>query len=1728
MSNEQGNIDYFKDVVPQPKNEELTIPKFESPLDNTGLVGEQVPGINITPTVDYFQDITTNNEVRKAIESSPGGILTQNKSKEILPKVEEELRAQETSLLYGLTPSMQQHLDNTKLFKDIGSKYKFHEYSIDTREAYTALNDGTLIPKYPTFLSGVNNQELHAQNQTTFDKWINGAGKFIGKTIVNVVGGTVGILDGATEAITKGRFSALYDNDFGRQLDDWNTQLDYALPNYKTQHEDQMGFLRSMGTANFWADDFLGALSFMAGAIISEGIWAYATGGTSLATTTARLGARLGAGAISTARVSGISAAASATNATMRNMLRGARIGQKVGGAFNTLRFATTSSFFESGFEARHAINEATDDYIRYMETVEGRLPTQEELSSFLKEAVDYSNGVFAANVAIVGTSNYLMLGQYFGMKPTFNKAISKAIDKKLFGFGVEKAADGTLKAMNGTRMQRGLRTALKIAEKPFTEGVYEEGLQGVTSETYKKWLSYKYDKNLMKDNLGLVDALAEGFSKAYTTKEGLKEVGIGALVGFLGNAGARGKSGRYTISGITEHAQEQEFNERMANQWNEAITSSIPASIARMATRIGHLSQAQALVGKQQEAEKAGNNLEAATYSDLLEFTNILMQDESMDFVDLQNEFSKAIDEVNLGEISDEFRNMNEAEIAELKSSMKEAYTRDINDYSKAIDAAKSLSPRGFQDIASDGTYSDYTATLAMNIYAANKAANRVEDYAQTVSDMLGEESYANALTAINNVGKEKTNAARRFNEATREIARLEKIQQDLQQELAIEVATSNTEAVGALVDSNGISSDAAKSRKKAIDKINERIAKNTVKLAEAQSVLDSIDATFNNITTSEEIVRNKFINSQAQSISLNELAEALSKVDAIEDTINAIRKNPNISDNTIRGIESTIREYSSSVVAMNSFLNTAMNLSDPKFQYSKDNGGLLGKFINRVRKVEKDDNIKFSDTLVEAVDNMNLNDSQKFSLLTMLQARADNVNVFGLLNEGSAAESTLTDSITDTTTVETITEDTWIASKEGIVSDDVMTTIVNKDAAGVALTPREKAIKRTNRNQYRRVQRKVRNESGYSVNKTKNVDKNDSVIDKLRNQINSILDTDNSINEVDISTTDFIPTKDEVKEFIKLDKKRRKGVYDRDKLSDIQQKELERYSILKDKINRFGKIEGTEFLDGVTLTEAIINLQQLQEGKQPIPTHEETLEDVTTLIESLPFDGAHSDIDTNMYTLVYDKVTANTKTDLHVSNGRVLDSAIVIQGLNTQGFISHINSFSHLEISDQISGEVNILSDLNSFESTPGDNVSVVLEDGSKFSIDYDIRSNIIIDNLQTSIIESNSDLLFKFLGDAGSKFKILLDNKFKPVNSNLQDGGTQFNIEAIYKLEAGQTTKGKLSALNPYNSALIEKYNSGKKTKEAKKQLADKIVIELVDSNGELISIVKAIHSDNLTSDGLVKLTSLRNSIVEKILENHTDKNGNINTNMELSVDNLAEVVAILPGRPNFTIENDNLVYNRVDEYNKDKIHDIGFIQDGKLHLRNGDLTVETYPFTTHIVRNKNKIYSGQKVPVVVLKIADKYYTYPVRYDSSNVNITSILESIANNTTLSLEDRLYMLNEEIISAGLSTEEYGFTYGDMTEQAFNLKLDNISNATITEDIGKATDASVTKLDEVLSKVSININLNNQPFHSPKLIIDYKQLDSNNSLDTNIVSEVFNMGDTLVEETEETLNKKC
>tara|TARA_R100000544_G_scaffold2490_3_gene1033 strand:+ start:15890 stop:22291 length:6402 start_codon:yes stop_codon:yes gene_type:complete len=388
--------------------------------------------------------------------------------------------------------------------------------------------------------------DLRAYGQSSGEKWAHGIPKLIGKTGTNILGSTVGLLYGAgsfamnlfaEESATK----SFFDNDFQRGLDGINDWMDDKLPNYYTKEEQDYNILQSMGTANFWANDFTQGLSFIAGAVLSEGLTAGLASSAQVAKATKILKGAVGAKSAKYMGTKATDDILKKFNSTVDS--------NRMNTGLRTLRQLGTGAMYESGVEARHHYDESFKGLQEAFKETHGRGPSKQEYAALADLATKSANAVFAGNLALVGYGNYMMFPKIFGkgLKST-KAAYANALRNEVVGKG--RAYHQLAKEIGKKEVLA--RNAWRVLKTPLYEGFVEEGGQKLLDVAGQAAATNYYvskgDPGFIKMAAEMLENTADKFGEVYGSKEGQKEIGIGfllAAMGLPGRTSVKGKDGK-------------------------------------------------------------------------------------------------------------------------------------------------------------------------------------------------------------------------------------------------------------------------------------------------------------------------------------------------------------------------------------------------------------------------------------------------------------------------------------------------------------------------------------------------------------------------------------------------------------------------------------------------------------------------------------------------------------------------------------------------------------------------------------------------------------------------------------------------------------------------------------------------------------------------------------------------------------------------------------------------------------------------------------------------------------------------------------------------------------------------------------------------------------------------------------------------------------------------------
>lgn len=1454
---------------------------------------------------------------------------------------------------------------------------------ISLEDSRYRLSSGTWIPKYESYIPGVDNDTRLSRSQGRTEKWMRGLGKFVGKAALYGLGGVIQPFYGIYAGVSRGNFNAVFDNDFTRWLDDQDKKMDYGLAHYYNREERDMNFLQSMTTANFWSNDFLSGLAFTAGAMLSSAVYSGA-GLMNLARTGARAGvalARIGKAASDTKKAFGV-------------YLRAARTGRRIGKGLDTLAFLGTSTSWEASVEARSMLMEAEENFRQSYRNAYGREVPYEELMKFRADNANAANAVFAANVGILSLSNIAMFGDMFGM----DLGVDKFIKRNIFGVGAERMDNGTLRAITPKKWQKVAGNTFNIIKRPVSEGLYEEGLQGVASKSAKDWVESRYNPMAIRQNIGYMEAIKNGFKETYGSSQGWKEIGIGMIIGSV--------MGGKTFGGIKEWSQDMSRNKGMVEAYNANAGALTEAAVRAIR---GSMALNAQLSGVDTSYESDGRIINK-DFSDAV--FNRLRYDSEMGMLDDTKEnFRTVVESIPNSDIASDM-NMTDEQVNEYKADL-------VNEFNKKVD--NFIMANRFADSLTEGI-----SNRSFNTYISNMVYNGLE-----AKDNLND--IANQLRRIYNtdIGPALDIYSRLNPDSSRDLEELRKLTDDIQR----------MEKNILRLQQSVASKDALESDKAKLVKENDRL----LKLTEDRIALERELTTLIN---SEADISKLFLNRNDSRISA---ADLMAAYDTIADFENVV---------SIRGVDNykeamaLLSEYRHNLVAYKNINESLRRMRDRRFIRAQERGFM--KILSNVwGKTYEEDDSKY--------DFRNTDNPEANALYANDQA-IDKAYQDGLIGEDEAfmfktynhmiARSMENEIKTDEgNIVERVPDDEDIINP----SDDRINNIAIKIWNGNedVLSPRERQIYDNNKP---RVDSLV---NGFGDNPISRINKARSIIDRLKihdNIYDNIKDAVDDIVDMNINGLD----QDQIKEAIKT-------------YNDLMNEADNGNEIDQDKLNEAIDIINN-YSDG-PLLQFVEWMRLYDNGSIAVKDYDKSIPMGDVLTESEPG-------------------TSTGRTEVNAAQNPVVLMAqkreiggvmyYEVGGMRLDRFMDSLG-LKRSDATDTDNGRV--------MDFTNGTDIFTVIESNnhSRWMISEDDAQAFenatgVILGRQTALSTSNWFMVYR-KGQDGSIVPYYTGDTFGSNNESV-------NQEAAASLRKGDMVRFKMDMSDPYTKELYDKYNSlnavdpnSDETKSAYRELVDNMVIKIVDSDGNFVSVLKANDPDSKGSNA-----DLRSMAFELYRDNIGSVTG------EIDIPFVGTVTSVLPGRPNFSVSDDNgtLMVSENDFTNETvgKVESVGYIENGEVTMRD-NIKYNIFPFCTAIVRDKYGDYKNSRIPVVAIKTGNgRNYLYPVRLKNQDISsFSSMIESMADRITEGLGggvsiDDIMDLNNAIARSGLDNKTYMIPLAGDVDVIKN-RLEAVRKAAnqmpMTADVRGWIGDSRTKEDILMNDVTINIDLNNDPFIAPK-----------------------------------------
>lgn len=1458
---------------------------------------------------------------------------------------------------------------------------------ISLEDSRYRLSSGTWIPKYESYIPGVDNDTRLSRSQGRTEKWMRGLGKFVGKAALYGLGGVIQPFYGIYAGVSRGNFNAVFDNDFTRWLDDQDKKMDYGLAHYYNREERDMNFLQSMTTANFWSNDFLSGLAFTVGAMLSSAVYSGA-GLMNLARTGARAGVAL-------AR---IGKAASDTKKAFGAYLRAARIGQRVGKGLDTAAFLGTSTAWEASVEARSMLMEAEENFRQSYRNAYGREVPYEELMKFRADNANAANAVFAANVGILSLSNIAMFGDMFGM----DLGVDKFIKRNIFGVGAERMDNGMLRTITPKKWQKIAGNTFNIIKRPVSEGLYEEGLQGVASKSAEDWVESRYNPMAIRQNIGYMEAIKNGFKETYGSSQGWKEIGIGMIIGSV--------MGGKTFGGIKEWSQDMSRNKEMVDAYNANAGALTTAAIRAIRGSMALNAQLSGLKTDNNADDIPNSRIIDKTFSDAV--FNRLRYDSEMGMLDDTKEnFRTVVESIPNSDIASDM-NMTDEQVNEYKSNLISEFNKKVDNFTMASRFADSLT-----DGISNRSFNTYISNMAYN---GLEAKDNLDDIANQLGRIYNTD-IGPALDIYSRLNPDSSRDLEELRKLTDDIQRMEKNILRLQQSVA--------------------SKDALESDKAKLVKENDRL----LKLTEDRIALERKLTTLIN---SEADISKLFLNRNDSRISA---ADLMAAYDTIADFENVV---------SIRGVDNykeamaLLSEYRHNLVAYKNINESLRRMRDRRFIRAQERGFM--KILSNVwGKTYEEDDSKYD---FRNTDNPDAND------LYANDQAIDKAYQDGLIGEDEAfmfktynhmiARSMENEIKTDEgNIVERVPDDEDIINP----SDDRINNIAIKIWNGNedVLSPRERQIYDNNKP---RVDSLV---NGFGDNPISRINKARSIIDRLKihdNIYDNIKDAVDDIVDMNINGLD----QDQIKEAIKT-------------YNDLMNEADNGNEIDQDKLNEAIDIINN-YSDG-PLLQFVEWMRLYDNGSIAVKDYDKSIPMGDVLTESEPG-------------------TSTGRTEVNAAQNPVVLMAqkreiggvmyYEVGGMRLDRFMDSLG-LKRSDATDTDNGRV--------MDFTNGTDIFTVIESDnhSRWMISEDDAQAFenatgVILGRQTALSTSNWFMVYR-KGQDGSIVPYYTGDTFGSNNESV-------NQEAVANLRKDNIVRFKMDMSDPYTKELYDKYNSlnavdpnSDETKSAYRELVDNMVIKIVDSDGNFVSVLKANDPDSKGSNA-----DLRSMAFELYRDNVGSVAG------EIDIPFVGTVTSVLPGRPNFSISDDNgtLMVSENDFTNETagKVESVGYIENGEVTMRD-DIKYNIFPFCTAIVRDKYGDYKNSRIPVVAIKTGNgRNYLYPVRLKNQDISsFSSMIESMADRITEGLGggvsiDDIMDLNNAIARSGLDNKTYMIPLAgdvDVIKGRLEAVKEAVSRMPMTADVRGWIGDSRTKEDILMNDVTINIDLNNDPFIAPK-----------------------------------------
>ena len=1229
------------------------------------------------------------------------------------------------------------------------------------------------------------------------------------------------------------------------------------------------------------------------------------------------------------------------------------------------------------------------------------------------------------------------MFGSMFNIGKPFRGA-SKSINKTLFGIGVEKV-DDVYRGITATTRQKVARVGFAGLKPVVTEGLWEEGLQGVTTKTAENWITSSYNPKYVGETMALSEATYQAFGEQYGTKEGWKEIGIGGIVG----GGMSLAMGRGKFQEVRDFNREQEYQDSFIAKGLNTFGDNSSLATDKIARKTMLNSRVKDATEREMQSAQKGDDIGVMlAQQDKLVAEIQFRASIGEDTKELVAKYETALNVLP----QEAWEEAGITNIEEYKATVIAGYKGLVEAHQEASDFADAVLGET-RVLGQDVATQQLKEALTYSIVSGQTADKAMDSVLQDMSKILGEENMRakSIQDRLQSLGKNKQAQVRRLNN---NITQVEAEQVSLSNELQ-RLQTSKDETKGEKL---------AKVQQKLLES-NDRLV---VLKAERENLAQEVAQESKRRRTLGKLNLTEVTIAQGDFITGEDLAtidEKLKKLD------NAIKSYEGVNHQVYYELLEMQGQYESAKEKFYGFQASIDALVSGKFKpkFSKVEG-LMGKVFNSKAPID-DFTGEFLTSMYETYQNA----IGKIGVNEMLENQYISEEEYSTFKETGQVSQETKEKIANAVKEKKVLGDITKEVYEALESE--INEITRRSPNRPSLTKESLAERKLKKLEQEKEDINTSEERLEEVNKE---------IERLKKDTNTLTDAEKLRAKIEETFDEYYPLlTTEVDELIK-DKPTKEEVMKYLKMypnqSKFSVKTAKEFTELQERMQKWFMAQSLPVVGGKSIADLVEIIAQLETQVAKEDTVTEVIAE--DLLDAQAMESravTRVDILQNVAGSAVAVIRDENIFFMHINTKEVLDKLIQngaqiveIQTATTKGGLSKPKQLTDKLLKDnlKVEGTVYIIGEIKVIVGKRG-NIQMTLEDYNK------AKDIINLHYFKTDIKGWSYSDLYEELPN-GERVK------------KQSDYTTNTNSDAIYDLEVGEDIAVFVDMSTDWNNnlttkALQEIDENNEISEQTKKEIQD--TLEITTRKGkENNSTLKASNEDAV-DDGF---NLVRKRFADKFIETLEEERALATLPKKIEMGVEVPIAAIYLGTPDFNLDSENKPKDLpITERGAEKVITQGYIENGEIVL--ADKKVDTDKVNKTYVSNSMKKNTTSKIPIVILQKGAHIFAFPISLVKTEESQLAKLEAIENKGLSPIEE-IKEINNLLISIGSQTRLSGLS--DIALDDIRVELESYSTHISAEELA-SVDYDKTNLAK---DATAKIDLADTMISSPKITVDFSK----------------------------------